>query len=150
MDIKLFQEIIGFAIEKESETEAFYENLSNIVEKPQSVIVLRELAAEERRHRQFLEELDISKISEMAIKEIPDLKISEFLPEVTFSADIEYRDILVMAIKAEEKSHRLYKTMARQYQDPELRKLFELLAQEEAKHKLKLETEYDEYVLKED
>ena len=33
-------------------------------------------------------------------------------------------------------------------EDPELKKLFSVLAQEESKHKLRLETEYDENVLR--
>ena len=50
-------------------------------------------------------------------------------------------------MKREEKAQQLYSDMGTRTGDPEIKKLFAMLAQEEAKHKLRLETEYDEYVL---
>ena len=52
-------------------------------------------------------------------------------------------------MKREEKSYKLYTSLAQQGKDPSIAKLFQLLAQEELKHKNRLEKEYDEVILKE-
>ncbi|RLB96148.1 MAG: hypothetical protein DRH50_02125 [Deltaproteobacteria bacterium] len=46
----------------------------------------------------------------------------------------------------EEKSLQLYNELADETDRDELRKLFKMLCQEEAGHKLKLETIYDDYM----
>ncbi len=46
-----------------------------------------------------------------------------------------------------ERAHNLYSTLASNTDDAELKKVFEVLAQEEAGHKLALENECDEHVL---
>jgi len=46
-------------------------------------------------------------------------------------------------------SFRLYTDLAARSENADLVTLFEALAQEEAKHKLRFEVEYDEYVLRE-
>jgi rubrerythrin len=54
-----------------------------------------------------------------------------------------------MAIKNEEKSESLYTTTARSVTDPPLRKILMVLAQEETRHKKRLEKIYDDEVLTE-
>jgi rubrerythrin len=48
----------------------------------------------------------------------------------------------------EERALKLYNNMNQSNQDENLKKLFNLLANEEAKHKLKLEKIYDDEILK--
>jgi rubrerythrin len=60
---------------------------------------------------------------------------------------MDYPDILRYAMKNEEKSHTFYLRSAEQCEDPELKRLFQMLAQEEAKHKLKFEKMYEDDVL---
>jgi len=57
---------------------------------------------------------------------------------------MSYKDLLTLAMKREESSHALYTDLIRQGDDPSVQKLFQVLAQEELKHKLKLEKEYDD------
>jgi rubrerythrin len=59
-----------------------------------------------------------------------------------------YADILRIAIKMEERALKLYNNMNQSNQDENLKKLFSLLANEEAKHKLRLEKIYDDEILK--
>jgi rubrerythrin len=66
-----------------------------------------------------------------------------------FEANMSYQDILILAMKREEQSMRLYTDMGEKVEDAQLKSLFRKLAGEEAKHKNKLETEYDENVLRE-
>jgi rubrerythrin len=52
-------------------------------------------------------------------------------------------------MKEEKAAFRLYTDLAERTPDPAIRQTFLSLAQEEAKHKLRFEIEYDDYILKE-
>jgi rubrerythrin len=86
-------------------------------------------------------------VSEYKIDKIPDLKISDFVDDQEFSPDMDYAAALRLAIKREEHAFKLYNHIGSGTENPELKKLFSVLAQEESKHKLRLESEYDENVL---
>jgi len=144
-----FDEVIDFAIEREAGAIAFYEGASKVAKRSEAKAMFEELAAEERKHRKLLEGINKKAVSKYTIKNIPDLKISDYLVDMEFSPDMHYNEILILAMKREQKSIQLYKDLGKN-DDPEAKKLFQTLAQEEAKHKLKLETEYDEYVLTQD
>ena len=145
-----FERIISFAIEKEKEAAELYKNLSGLAKKSNTKIMFNELAAEEVKHREFLEGITGEKVPALPLREVTDLKISDYLVDVSFKPDMEYQDILIMAMKREESSVKLYNDMATKVKDTELQKLLKFMAQEEAKHKLRLETEYDENILRED
>jgi rubrerythrin len=59
-----------------------------------------------------------------------------------------YANILRMAIKMEERALKLYTNLNKSNKDEKLNKLFTFLANEEAKHKLRLEKIYDDEILK--
>ena len=63
--------------------------------------------------------------------------------------DISYQDALILAAKKEKAAFRLYTKLSDLAQDTELKQLFAALAQEEAKHKLRFEVEYDDFILEE-
>ncbi|KPL05504.1 MAG: hypothetical protein AMJ73_00475 [candidate division Zixibacteria bacterium SM1_73] len=147
MEEKDFKEVITFAIRKEAEAYNLYKTYSQLTKTPGLKTMFEELAQEEKRHREILEEIDRKDVSEYKLEKIPDLKIGDFVEEQEFSPDMDYASALRFAIKREEYSLKLYNHMAEGTDDPQLKKLFSALAQEEAKHKLRLETEYDENVL---
>ena len=57
-----------------------------------------------------------------------------------------YKDMLHLAIKREEKSLALYNELLGKAEKPEFKNVFKMLCQEEAKHKLALETLFDDYM----
>jgi rubrerythrin len=148
MKEKDFKEVITFAIRKEAEAYNLYKTYSQLVKTPGLKTMFEELAQQEQKHREILEGVKRKDVSDYKFKKIPDLKIGDYVEKEEFSPDMDYASALRLAIKREEFSVRLYNLMAERADDPELRKLFSALAQEEAKHKLRLETEYDENVLK--
>ena len=83
-------------------------------------------------------------MSRTPLEAIPDLKIGDFVDDQEFSPDMDYPAALRLAIKREEFAYKLYNHIVAGTEDPELNKLFSVLTQEESKHKLRLETEYDE------
>lgn len=148
MEEKDFKEIITFAIRKEAEAYNLYKTYSQLARTPGIKTMFEELAQQEQKHREILEGVEKKNVSEYKLEKIPNLKIGDFVEEEEFSPDMDYASALRFAIKREEHSLKLYNHMAEGTDDPELKKLFSALAQEEAKHKLRLETEYDENVLK--
>jgi rubrerythrin len=141
-----FEEVIRNAVRKEADAAAFYRMASERVTSGINKIFL-EMAAEEENHKKLLEDLDWDRVEQYELREIPDLKISEFLEDVPYDDTMTYQDAIRMAIKNEEKSHDLYLASARQFaENSKIEKLFKMLAQEEAKHKLKLEQIYDDEI----
>jgi len=57
-----------------------------------------------------------------------------------------YNELLMLAMKREEKALKLYNEMLSKAETAEQKKVFKMLCQEEAKHKLSLETIYDDYM----
>ena len=143
-----FEEIIRFAINKEEEAASFYEMAAGIARDPMKA-VFKELASVERGHKQMLENWNREKVAERKIKEIANLRIGDYLVDASVGPDMSYQDLLIVAMKREGKAFELYTNMAKLSKDAESRQLFQALAQEEAKHKRRLETEYDEVILSE-
>jgi rubrerythrin len=75
------------------------------------------------------------------------MKISNYLVDVEPSKDLSYQEILIIAMKREEKSYALYSDLEARAADAATRKLFELLKGEELRHKATLEKEYEGRVL---
>jgi rubrerythrin len=117
--------------------------------KPGVKKTFEELAKEEEGHKKKLEGFDLKKIDQIELKEAKGLGLSEMMEDVPYSPDMSYADLLRMAIKNEEKSHHLYTSTAKIVEEPKLGKLLLVLAQEESKHKERLEKVYDEDILKE-
>jgi rubrerythrin len=146
MKLDNLDEILTFAIRKESDAAAFYKMAADR-SNPGVKKTFKELAKMEEGHKKKLEKLDLKKVGEMKLKKAKGLGISEMLEDVPYSSDMSYSDLLRMAIKNEEKSHRLYLSTEKMVTDLNLKKLLLRLAQEESTHKEKLEKIYDEEIL---
>ena len=147
MNLNNFKEVITFAIRKEAEAYNLYTTYGQLVKDPGAKAMFGELAEEEQKHREVLQRGEKKDITGYKLEKIPDLKISDFIDEEKFSPDMDFASALRLAIKREEHAFKLYTHMAGGTDDPELKMLFSALAQEESKHKLRLESEYDENVL---
>ncbi|MDP2969609.1 MAG: ferritin family protein [Deltaproteobacteria bacterium] len=148
MEEKKFKEIIQFAIDKEIEAFNFYTGASQNAKYSGGKELFLSLAKEEEGHRKLLENLNMEKVSQKRIEKVLDLHISDYMVEVDMKPGLSYGDTLRIAMKREEKSLKLYNDMKDSNTDEDLKKLFTLLVNEEAKHKLRLEKIYDEEILK--
>jgi rubrerythrin len=147
MDLSSFQDILNFAISREKEAIAAYGTMSELTKSPGLKELLLELQEEEKKHKSLLEGITDQKIVLFKIKEVPDLKISDYLTGETPSEDMNFQDLLIFAAKKEKEAVDLYSNLEANAEDAELKKLFQFLIQQEKAHKLKLEKEYDEHVL---
>ncbi len=146
-----YDEIIQFAIDNEKNANALYSNLAKKTKNAGGKVFFEELAAMEKAHQAKLEKLDKDYFDSCELKPPQDLKISDYLVDVEINPDSSYQDILLFAAKSEKAAFNLYSDFARMYSNaPEIKKIFDVLAQEEASHKLKLEREYDDNVYTED
>ncbi len=150
MQFENLDEIIDFAIEKEKEAAAFYREAAKLESFSGSKKMLDEFAGEEDKHVKILEDLKADKIDKSVenydFKWITDMKRGDFVEDVEYEPGMGYRDMLMLAIKREEKALKLYNDLLEKSRDESHKKVFKILCQEEAKHKKILETMYDDYM----
>lgn len=111
--------------------------------------IFRQFAGEEEGHKRKLQEIKAGKRLAPAKEKILDLKMSDYLVDVKPSAKMDYQDALLLAMKKEKKAFLMYTNLAELSPDNEIKVVFQVLAQEEAKHKLRFEVEYDDHVMTE-
>jgi rubrerythrin len=147
MSFSTFQEVVQFAIGKEKDAQTFYRSSASLSQYPGIAPLFLEMAEEEGKHQKLLEELpDPAGLPERS-KPVPDLKISDYLVDLKFHSEMRYQDVMMLAMKNEEKSLKFYRDWETKVDDPAIKKLFTFLGDEEAKHKYKLESVYDEKIL---
>ncbi len=150
MNFMDLQDIIQFAIEKEKEAAQFYEDVSKEENLSGSREMLMEFSREEQKHWVMLKKLSeegiVEGLDDYKFKWIVDIKRSDYVAEMEYTPGMAYNDLLMLAMKREEKALALYNKLQREADTPESKKLFKMLCQEEAKHKLALETLYDDYM----
>jgi len=148
MSFDSYEEIIKFAIEKEKEAAAFYEDASRQEPYSGAKETFESFAKEEKKHRAMLEDFLKGKrdFSDYKFTWIPDMKRSDYLVDLNYEKGMPYSDILRLAMKREEKALKLYNELLEKTEEKSLSKVFKMLCQEEAKHKLTLETLYDDHM----
>jgi len=150
MGLRSFKEVVKFAIGREEDAIKAYDGMSKKTQSPGLKKMLLELRDEEKKHKKLLKNIDDAEIQNLEIKDVLDLKISDYLTAEPPGEGMTFQDLLILAAKKEQEAVRLYSNMAESVEDPEMKKLFEFLIQQEKSHKLKLEKEYDEHVLEQD
>jgi rubrerythrin len=150
MEFKTLQDIIDYAIEKEKEAAAFYEEVSEMEFASGTRQMFKDFAAEERKHRDLLQNIGkkgvADSLKDYKFKWITDIKRSNYAVDMEYERGMAYNDILMLAMKREEKALALYNDLLTKAEDKDQKTIFKMLCQEEAKHKLALETMYDDYM----
>ena len=150
MDFNNLTEIIDFAISKEIEAEEFYLSLSEQESFAGKKQMFLEYAAEEKKHQKLLEDLKAGKmgedLDEYKFEWITDIKRSNYVHEIEYKPGMAYQEILLFACKREEKALALYNELQAKAETKEAKNIFKVLCQEEARHKLVLETMYDDFM----
>ncbi len=136
-------DILDYAIEREIESYNFYLLLAEKNNSESIKKLFISFAAEEKGHRKKLEAAKSGKMLSLSSKKITNLKMTDYLVDVEPAKNMSYQDALVLAAKKEEAAFLLYTDLAKSVEDDEMKTFFEILAQEEAKHKLRFEIEYD-------
>ena len=149
MDRQKFESVLDFAIDREKEAVRFYNDLIKLTKSFDIMETIRTIELMERNHITIIEKMKNQEIGNVVIRTVNDLKISEYLVLPEEKTPDNYQDLLIMAMKREELSQKLYLSLAEDVNEPEIQKVFQKLASEEARHKLTFENLYDSDILKE-
>jgi len=140
-------DLLDFAIDKEQEAAEFYADLAQNAENVAMRSVFEEFAGMEKGHKAKLQKVKGGGDLVPSAKKVLDLKIADYLVDIEPTPGMSYQQALTIAMKREQASYNLYSDLAAATEDKDVREIMLALVQEEAKHKLRFETEYDEYVL---
>ena len=149
MSGKKLEEIMDFAIDREQEAHDFYVELAEKAKSTSMKEIFAGFASEELGHKHKLQAIKSGKRVFAESKQIMDLKISDYVVDVEPAGDLDYQHTLILAMKQEKAAFRLYSDLAASVDDENIKSTFLSLAQEEAKHKLRFEVEYDDAILTE-
>jgi len=137
-------EILDYAIGEEENAVKFYTELADRARHKYMKEVFLQFAGEERGHKVKLQAVKAGKAFQPAENEVMDLRISDYVADVSTENVENFEDALIVAMKKEKAAYKLYNRLAEMVDEGEARALFLSLAQEEAKHKLRFEIEYDQ------
>lgn len=140
---KSVDEILNAAIIREMHAQELYTKMISMVENPWMKKVLAGFAQEELAHQTKLQAVKAGEIT-LTTEDIGDLStdFADELEDIKPDPAMDYPEFLVFTIHKENKSLKLYKSMAALVAEPEFKQMFLNLAQEEANHKRRLEIEY--------
>ncbi|MFZ5515067.1 MAG: ferritin family protein [Candidatus Zhuqueibacterota bacterium] len=145
------EQAIKVAIDAEIRAYALYSSTSKKVAGAGTKKILLELAEQELGHRKILENVlagkDYGVLGQKVEKHTRG--IEEFLEASELSKNATSQDVMIFAMKEEEKAFNFYSSLKRHFGGTELESLFDGLAAEERGHKIKLEDEYEEHFMKE-
>ena len=142
-------DILDFAINEEQMAVDFYSELAESARTEDMKLVFTGFAEEEIKHKMRLLKIKEEGFYTLEKEQVADLKISDYMVNVKPGTNMTYEEALTLAMKKEKAAFKLYITLADRAPNADLKDLFIGLDQEESKHKLRFEIEYDEYVLKE-
>jgi rubrerythrin len=149
-EFKTIDDILDFAIKEEQRASDLYASLAAKSRNRMIQEVFEQFSKEELGHKKKLESIKGGGVVAVSDKKVQDLKIGDYLVEVSSSRDdLTYQESLIVAMKEEKAAFRLYSDLAGRTEHSTLKETFLMLAQEEARHKLRFEIEYDDYILKE-
>jgi len=150
LEFKTAGEALDFAISKEEEASRFYAEWAERLTNNAIREVFLEFSQVELKHKEKLLAAKSGSISLEPQHGVTDLKLTDYFRETAPSPGMTYQDALLVAVQKERAAYETYAQLASAYGASELGQLFEALAEEESKHKLKLESFYDDTFMKED
>lgn len=144
------KEIFNRAIAKEEEASSLYQDLSRRVEDQGARVLLKKLSSEELKHKEKLKEIQKIKPDTISqARKIEDPRITDFLAKSSLDKYSSVQNVLQSAIKEESDAQNFYLSWAESTLEENIAVLLKELADEELKHKVKLEKMYEDLFLKE-
>ena len=141
---KSVSEIIDLAIQREEEAYDFYMDIHNKLEDPSVKDTIEFIAGEEKKHKAFLVNYRKGDYGPEALRmtDVVEYKISEYLEEPEITKETKREDVYLIASHRESRSHQFYTELANMHSDSNLKEMLLKMANEELKHKEKMEYLY--------
>ncbi len=142
-----FDEIIKLCCDQEQEAVNLYTELRNRATDDAAKLKFQELVDMETQHLVNLQTFEIEKYMDLPPA---NLKVTDYLTEPSKDRNLTTQEALILAAKREDKTAKLYQDLAHFFKDNvELNTFFQMMADEELRHKHDLETEYEDEFLQE-
>jgi rubrerythrin len=146
MEFKSIHELLQFALSKEEASAQFYRDLAAQIAEPATQEVMESLAGQEEKHIQMIT-LEMNKQGYSVAADIPPDDI-QFTWDERLELDDAVRNMncteaLVLGIQKERAAFQLYAQLMGMAKNAQFRTMLMDLAEEEVRHILLLEQEYD-------
>lgn len=145
MQFHSIPEILRFAIGKEKASRQFYLDVASRVKNPITQSVFEAISMEEQKHIEALE-LELMKlgitVAEDALPDENEIRWLRTLEMDVTAENMDFREAMLIAIQKEKASHQFYIQVLGFIQQPEYRDIFRQLADEEMRHIVQFEREY--------
>ena len=141
---KRVSDIIAIAIKREEEAYDFYLDIHAKVADPSLKQTLEFIAGEEKKHKAFLVSYRDGNLGTKALKmsDFIDYKVSDYLEEPDIDGESKPEDVYLVASHRELRSFHFYTELASLHADGEIKQMLLKMANEELKHKEKMEYLY--------
>ncbi len=141
---KRVSDIIEIAIKREEEAYDFYLDIHDKVVDPGLKETLEFIAGEEKKHKAFLVSYRDGNFGPKALKmaDFVDYKVAEYLEEPEIDEAATPEDVYLVASHRELRSFHFYTELANLHADSEIKEMLLKMANEELKHKEKMEYLY--------
>lgn len=116
--------ILEFAIEKEQEANLFYLDWAEKLEAAHLKELFKNFAVEEMKHKEKLERVKAGSTFPHNAAKVTDLKIVDYLVDIVPAPDMDYQEALIIAMRREKSSFKLYNDLAGLSDDENVRTLF--------------------------
>jgi rubrerythrin len=150
MEFETVEDAIHFAIEKEEASAQFYRDIAERVEYPATKIIFQVLSQNELQHKLNLE-LELMKEGKTVMQQpctLPDQEEQTYIEVDEEASKMSYLDVLQVAIQKERAAFVLYAGLMAQSTDAQLRQTFLELSEEEMRHLIQFENEYNSIIPK--
>lgn len=144
MDEKTIADVIEIAIKREESAYWFYHDLSELATDSDARDAILWIAGEEKKHRQFLRKYRDGGYGAEGLRmtTVVEYKLAEYLEEPEASDDMSSSEVFLIAAHREARSFEFYSELSRMHSDGELSEMLLKMANEELKHKEKMEYLY--------
>ena len=141
---KTIAEIIDMAIQREDAAYDFYMDIHHKVQDASVKETVEYIAKEEIKHKEFLVGYRAGNYGSDSLRmaDVVDYKIAEYLEEPEIDSDSSREEVYLIASHREARSHLFYTELAGMHADSELKTMLLKMANEELKHKEKMEYLY--------
>ncbi len=141
---KRVSDILEIAIKREEDAYDFYMDIHSKISDATVKNTLEFIAGEEKKHKAFLVSYRDGNFGEKALRmsDVVDYKIAEYLEEPEVNENLKAEDIYLVASHREFRSHLFYTELAHLHAEGDPREMLLKMANEELKHKEKMEYLY--------
>jgi len=147
MEFETIRDLLTFAISKERASQQFYRDLAMQMKDHAAQKIFHAIGQQEEKHEEALK-LEVLKqgFSLSENSEAVSGKDTEWQEQSALDQEalhMNYMDALMVAIQKERAAFQLYTQMIAMTQEPQFRRILMGLAEEEMRHVIRFEREYD-------